>query len=122
MMILPIRTRLTLWYGAMFASAAAVLCMASLWMLQRTVDETEYHDLQERAEDIQVILSHEAPDRTLQQIKDDLASIYEAKDDGKYLQVRDDAGNWLFRSKRMAAACSLSSIREYTTCACWLIR
>ncbi|MGD0630047.1 MAG: hypothetical protein ABR987_11865, partial [Terracidiphilus sp.] len=103
MMPLTIRTRLTLWYGAMFASAAAVLCIASLWMLQRTVDETEYHDLQERAEDIQVILSHEAPDRTLQQIEEDLASVYEEKDDGKYLQIRDDAGNWLFRSKRMAA-------------------
>jgi heavy metal sensor kinase len=103
MRILPIRTRLTLWYGAMFASAAAVLCMASLWMLQRTVGETEYHDLQERAEDIQAILNREAPDRTLQQLQADLATIYEGKDDGKYLQVRDDQGAWLFRSKRMAA-------------------
>jgi hypothetical protein len=25
------------------------------------------------------------------------------KDDGKYLQVRDENGNWLFRSKRMVA-------------------
>jgi len=25
------------------------------------------------------------------------------KDDGKYLQVRDEQGNWVFRSKRMAA-------------------
>jgi heavy metal sensor kinase len=100
---LPIRIRLTLWYFAMFASAAALLCMVSLWMLQRSVDETEYHDLQERAEDVQLVLSHEAPGQTLPGLTTDLASIYEVKDDGKYLQVRDDHGNWIFRSKRMIA-------------------
>jgi len=100
---LPIRLRLTLWYVAMFASAAVLLCLASLWMLQRSVDETEYHDLQERADDVQAVLSHEAPEANLQQIRDDLAAIYSLKDDGKYLQVRDEEGNWIFRSKRMIA-------------------
>jgi len=100
---LPIRVRLTLWYFAMFASAAALLCLASLWMLQRSVDETEYHDLQERAQDVQLVLSHEAPDRNTQRVSEDFAAIYELKDDGKYLQVRDDKGNWIYRSKRMIA-------------------
>jgi heavy metal sensor kinase len=98
---LPIRARLTLWYFAMFASAAALLCVVSLWMLRRSVDETEYHDLQERADDIGVILNHEDPDVTLHQIGEDLAALYRFKDDGKYLQVRDQEGNWVYRSKRM---------------------
>jgi heavy metal sensor kinase len=100
---LPIRVRLTLWYFAMFASAAALLCAASLWMLRRSVDETEYHDLQERAEDVQLILNHEDPARSLDQLRGDFAAIYDFKDDGKYLQVRDEQGNWIFRSKRMIA-------------------
>ena len=50
---LPIRVRLTLWYFAMFASAAVLLSLASLWMLRRSVDAAEYHELQERAEDVQ---------------------------------------------------------------------
>lgn len=100
---LPIRVRLTLWYFAMFASASALLCFASLWMLQRSVDETEYHDLQERAQDVQLVLSHEAPDRSTQQVSEDFAAIYELKDDGKYLQVRDEKGDWIYRSKRMMA-------------------
>ncbi len=100
---LPIRVRLTLWYFAMFASAATLLCLASVWMLKRSVDETEYHELQERAEDVQLVLSHESSDRSLQQLNEDFAAIYELKDDGKYLQVRDDQGNWIFRSKRMVA-------------------
>ena len=85
----------------MFASAAALLCLASLWMLRRSVDETEFHDLQERAQDVQLVLSHEAADRNSQQVSEDFAAIYELKDDGKYLQVRDEHGNWIYRSKRM---------------------
>jgi signal transduction histidine kinase len=73
-------------------------------MLQRSVGETEYHGLQERVDDVQVFLNHEDPGRSLQQLNDDFAAIYNLKDDGKYLQVRDDGGNWIFRSKRMIAA------------------
>jgi len=100
---LPIRVRLTIWYFAMFASAAVLLCLASLWMLKRSVDETEYQDLKERAEDVQLLLSHEDPARTALQISDEFTEIYNLKDDGKYLQVRDEQGNWIYRSKRMVA-------------------
>jgi len=100
---LPIRIRLTLWYFAMFASAATLLCIASLWMLQRSVDQSEYHDLQERAEDVELVLSRADAGRTPQQLAADLSEIYEVKDDGKYLQVRDEQGDWIFRSRRMMA-------------------
>jgi signal transduction histidine kinase len=100
-MTLPIRIRLTLWYFIMFASAAALLSLTSFWMLQRSVDASEYHELQERADDIQEILSHEGPQRSIAQLGQDLAAIYTLKDDGKYLQVRDEQGNWIYRSKRM---------------------
>jgi heavy metal sensor kinase len=93
--------RLTCWYFAMFASASALLCVTSLWMLQRSVDDTEYHEMQERADDVRVVLSHEGAGRNPQQLGSDLAAIYHLKDDGKYLQVRDEKGNWLFRSSRM---------------------
>jgi heavy metal sensor kinase len=100
---LPIRVRLTLWYFAMFASAAVLLSLASLWMLQRSVDATEFHELEERADDVRMLLVREDPTRTLDQIGGDFAEVYNFKDDGKYLQVRDEEGRWLFRSKRMIA-------------------
>jgi heavy metal sensor kinase len=98
---LPIRLRLTCWYFAMFASATALLCVTCLWMLGRSVADTEYHEMQERADDVQVVLSQEGASRNPQQLGGDLAAIYNLTDDGKYLQVRDEKGNWLFRSKRM---------------------
>jgi len=100
---LPIRVRLTLWYFTMFATAAVMLCAASLWMLMRSVDQSEYQELLERVEDVQLLLSHADPALDLRQLSDDLSAIYALKDDGKYLQVRDERGNWLFRSKRMVA-------------------
>jgi heavy metal sensor kinase len=103
MKTLPIRIRLSLWYFAMFASAAALLSGASLWMLYRSVNATEYHDLQERAEDVQLVLEHESEGQSLGELQRDFAAIYEFKDDGKYLQVRDQDGNWIFRSRRMIA-------------------
>ncbi len=100
---LPIRIRLTLLYSAMFASAALLLCMTNLWMLKQSADEAEYHELQERADDVRAVLQHEKSNLTAQQLGDELAAIYDLKDDGKYLQVRDEEGNWVFRSKRMIA-------------------
>ena len=98
---LPIRLRLTLWYFAMFASASTLLCVTSLWMLQRSVDETAYHELQERADDVRAVLSHEGSGQNREQLSRDLATVYNLTDDGKYLQVRDEHGNWIFRSRRM---------------------
>jgi heavy metal sensor kinase len=101
MKALPIRIRLSLWYFAMFASAAILLSLTSLVMLRRSVDATEYHDLQERAEDVQLVLDHEDPNRSMDDLQKDFAAVYDFKDDGKYLQVRDQDDNWIFRSKRM---------------------
>ena len=98
---LPIRTRLSLWYFAMFATAACMLSTASWWMLRRSVDSTEYHDLQERAEDVQLLLAHEDPTRSIEDLRQEFTSIYSIKDDGKWLQVMDQDGNWIYRSKRM---------------------
>jgi heavy metal sensor kinase len=85
----------------MFASAAVLLSLTSMWMLRRSLNVTEYHELQERAEDVQLVLEHEEPNQSLDAIQREFTAMYEFKDDGKYLQVRDQDGNWIFRSKRM---------------------
>jgi heavy metal sensor kinase len=98
---LPIRLRLTLWYCAMFATAAVLLSVSSWWMLRRSLMATEYHELQERAEDVQLLLKQLGPHATLESLQQKFVEIYQIKDDGKYLQVLDQDGNWLYRSKRM---------------------
>lgn len=98
---LPIRLRLTLWYCAMFAAAAVLLSVSSWWMLRRSLMATEYHELQERAEDVRLLLVQLGPHATPASLEEKFAEIYQVKDDGKYLQILDQDGRWLYRSKRM---------------------
>ena len=101
MKALPIRLRLTLWYCAMFAAAAVLLSVSSWWMLRRSLAATEYHELQERAEDVQLLLTQLGPDVGLEDLHRKFQEIYSVKDDGKYLQVMDQDGRWVYRSKRL---------------------
>jgi two-component system, OmpR family, heavy metal sensor histidine kinase CusS len=101
MRALPIRIRLSLWYFAMFASAAFLLSMMSWWMLRRSVDATEYHEMQERADDVRVLLNQQESNIGLNALQEIFAETYQSKDDGKWLQVRGQGGNWIYRSPRM---------------------
>src|SRR5579871_4748814 len=96
--------RLTLWYCAMFAAAATLLSVSSWWMLRRSLQATEYHELQERAEDVQLLLRQLGPKADLDFLRQKFLEIYLVKDDGKYLQVFDENGNWIFRSRRLVDA------------------
>jgi heavy metal sensor kinase len=100
---LPIRLRLTLLYGVVFTSAGLLLSLTSWWMLHRSVDATEYHELQERAEDVQLLLEHRDQNQDLALFEKSLKQMYELKDDGKWLQILDQDGHWLYRSSRMIA-------------------
>src|ERR1700734_707623 len=98
---LPIRLRLTLWYFAMFTAAAMLLSVSSWWMLRHSLMATEYHELQERAEDVQLLLVQLGPSPDANLLQQRFNEIYRIKDDGKYLQVLDQDGRWIFRSKRL---------------------
>lgn len=62
---------------------------------------TEYHELQERAEDVQLLLTQLGPNTSPEFLQEKFEEIYQVKDDGKYLQVFDQDGHWIYRSKRM---------------------
>jgi heavy metal sensor kinase len=85
----------------MFATAAVLLSVSSWWMLRRSLIATEYHELQERAEDVQLLLTQLGPGAGPEFLQQRFREIYQVKDDGKYLQVLDQDGRWVYRSKRM---------------------
>jgi heavy metal sensor kinase len=99
---LPIRVRLTILYSIMFASVAVLLSVTSWCMLRRAIDASAHQDLQERVDDVRKQLREfdsSPADATLQQRFDD---IYHFCDDGKWLQILDQNGGWVYRSDRMA--------------------
>jgi heavy metal sensor kinase len=99
---LPIRLRLTLWYGAIFAAAAVLLSLSSWWMLRHILKVTEYNELQERAEDVQLLFQRLGPGASLESLRAVVDENYKIKDDGKYLQIADENGQWIYRSPRLA--------------------
>jgi hypothetical protein len=85
----------------MFAAAAVLLSVSSWWMLRRSLAATGYHELQERAKDVQLLLTQLGPSSSLELLQQKSDEIYRVKDDGKYLQVLDQDGHWIYRSKRL---------------------
>jgi heavy metal sensor kinase len=101
---LPIRLRLTLWYFIMFAIAASLLSYSSWWMLRRTLDATVHQDLQERVDDVSLQLREFKTNSDLHFAQRRFSDFYHDRDDGKWLQISDQYGHWVYRSPRMIAA------------------
>jgi heavy metal sensor kinase len=99
----PIRLRLTLWYSIMFATAALLLSCTSWWMLRRAIDATTRQDLQERIDDVRMQLQQLGPQLGRTETQRQFDTTYRYRDDGKWLQIQDQDGHWIYRSLRMVA-------------------
>ncbi|HEX4021720.1 MAG TPA: ATP-binding protein [Acidobacteriaceae bacterium] len=97
---LPIRLRLTLWYFAVFSCAGIVLCVVSWFLLQQSLKTVALYEMGERIDDVHNILNAQPQNITLDSLREQFSG-YNARDDGKWLQILDQNGNWLFRSERI---------------------
>ena len=87
----------------MFATAALLLSCTSWWMLRRTIDATTRQDLQERIDDIRMQLQQFGAPLGSAETQQRFDTIYRYRDDGKWLQIQDQDGHWVYRSSRMVA-------------------
>lgn len=106
MTAMPIRLRLTMWYSVMFATAAILLSLTSWRMLRYSIDASVRQDLQERVDDVREQLRHFGPALGPQEFQARMDAIYKFRDDGKWLQIAGQNGEWIYRSQRMASASS----------------
>jgi signal transduction histidine kinase len=84
--------------------AGIFLSVASWFLLRQSLDSLMLHELDERVDDVESFLSKRTPGMNLQELRDELLQEYRPKDEGKWLQVIDDAGNWLYFSSRDSVA------------------
>ena len=111
---LPIRLRLSLWYFALFSCASIVLCLLTWFLLQRSLKRVALYEMGERIDDVRNILNAQAPNASPDTLRRQF-SDYTTRDDGKWLQVLDQDGNWIYRSdrtKRMNRYCDPSAIAK----------
>ena len=109
-MNLTIRLRLTLLYFSFFAVAAGLLSLASWFLLDRSLTALMIHELDERMDDLQAFLSSHISDTGTSKLKADLLHEYRLKDEGKWLQVVESHGDWLYFSTRARVADPLPSL------------
>lgn len=98
---LPIRLRITVLYSMMFVLVVLLLNLTAWWMLHRSIDSSTYHDLQERTDDVRKQLQAFALQPARTPLQERFDAIYRFRDDGKWLQISDAHGEWVYRSPRM---------------------
>ena len=109
-MNLTIRLRLTLLYFSFFAVAAGLLSLASWFLLDRSLTALMLHELDERMDDLQAFLSSRPPGTDIDKLQAELLHEYRLKDEGKWLQITDGRGDWLYFSTRARVADPLPSL------------
>ena len=98
---LPIRVRLALWFFAVFGVATLALLSACLWMVHRSISELETNELQERVRSVRRFLEVRPADEPLAS-QQRAFGVFDVTHGGKWLQVIDQDGNWVYRSKHVA--------------------
>jgi heavy metal sensor kinase len=102
MMTLPIRLRLTAWYFAVLAVVLSAFGVSAYVEMRHSIHRTVDEELQIRAEGV-----HQLIERTIQRgapedLPEGLREHTELRQGGALLQVSDEQGNWLYRSKVMS--------------------
>ena len=103
-MHLPIRIRLSISYFAIFSLAGILLCCASYFMARQSLYVTVDHELDEHADDVRDFFAAHDLGNDYDRARTLSEAEFGLKDDGKWLQIRDDQGRWIYRSRRMLIA------------------
>jgi len=98
----PLRLRLTLWFFTLFAIAIFSLTSTCLWMVHHSILLIETNELQQRVRSVQRFLQARPDDDTEAAMQHDLAAIYNVTHGGKWLQILDEHGHFLYRAKAIA--------------------
>lgn len=106
----PIRVQLTLRYFLFFSAAALLLVLSSWLLLNKSLVSTAQSELEERTEDLAGFLHRQPQGATLEQKRSALNREYSGRDEGKYLLIVDQNGDWLYSSQRRSIGTPMSPL------------
>jgi signal transduction histidine kinase len=101
---LPIRVRLSLSYFLTFAFAGSLLVGASWLMARRSLYFELDHEMDEHIDDVRdfIVANHLGGDEAHASAA--IFTEFDLKDEGKWMQVKDGQGRWIYRQRHMLAA------------------
>jgi signal transduction histidine kinase len=100
-MQLPIRIRLSISYFLIFSAAGILLCFASYLMARRSLYVALNHELDEHIDDVRDFFSAHSLAGDYDRARMEATAEFSTKDDGKWLQIQDEHGRWIYRARRM---------------------
>lgn len=100
-MQLPIRIRLSISYFVIFSVAGILLCFASYLMARRSLYIALNHELDEHIDDVRDFFAAHQLAGDYERARAETAAEFSLKDDGKWLQIQDREGRWIYRARRM---------------------
>jgi signal transduction histidine kinase len=100
-MQLPIRIRLSISYFVIFSVAGVLLCCAAYFLAQRSLYLALDHELDEHIDDVHDFFVAHSLANDIDRARDETAAEFGLKDDGKWLQIADEQGRWIYRARRM---------------------
>jgi heavy metal sensor kinase len=101
---LPIRIRLTVWYLVVFSLALAAFGVATWSIVRERLFAEVSHDLRDRVIAVEHYMSAQHAGITPEGMRRELREEYDAENQGTWLQILDENGEWTYRSQNMAAA------------------
>jgi len=103
-MHLPIRIRLSISYFVIFSVAGVLLCCATYFMARHSLYIALDHELEEHVDDVRDFFAAHNLAKDGDRARQEAADEFGLKDDGKYLQIADEQGHWIYRARRMMIA------------------
>jgi heavy metal sensor kinase len=101
---LPIRIRLTVWYLVVFTVALCAFGL-SVWTLvrQRLYSEVS-EQLASRVSSVEHYMAAQGVNPSVEHMRGELKEEYDSEDEGVWLQIVDQDGEWMYRSQGMQGA------------------
>lgn len=103
-MSLPIRTRLSLSYFLIFAFAGSLLVGASWAIARHSLLFELDHEMDEHIDDVHDFVAANGLIDDEAKAHSAIAEEFGLKDEGKWLQIEDAQGHWIYRSRHMLLA------------------
>lgn len=100
-MRLPIRIRLSIGYFVIFSVAGVLLCCASYLMARHSLYIAFDHELDEHIDDVRDFFAAHRLAGDYEDARAETDTEFSSKDDGKWLQIQDQQGRWIYRARRM---------------------
>ncbi len=98
---LPIRIRLSISYFLIFAFAGTLLVGASWFMARRSLYFELDHEIGEHIDDVHDFIAAHRLGGDETRARAEIAAEFDLKDDGKWLEIADGQGRWVYRPWRM---------------------